>query len=73
MNVQVNKITTNEKEKSDATGFLWGRGVCYQATAMASVEALAVFHHKFYGDAGGGLLLLRTKIRNSELLRLAEA
>jgi hypothetical protein len=36
-------------------------------------EALAECLTRFFGDAGGGLLLLRTKIRNRELLKLAEA
>ena len=36
-------------------------------------EALAACLCRFFGDAGGGLLLLRTKIRNRELLKLAEA
>ena len=36
-------------------------------------EALAACLSRFFGDAGGGLLLLRTKIRNREMLKLAEA
>jgi hypothetical protein len=36
-------------------------------------EALSACLCRFFGDAGGGLLLLRTKIRNTELLKLAEA
>lgn len=36
-------------------------------------EVLGMCLQQFFGDAGGGLLLLRIKIRNNELLKQAEA
>ena len=36
-------------------------------------EVLAACLRRFFGDAGGGLLLMRIKIRNRELLKPAEA